>query len=678
LFWYRELKVPGDTDMSLRHLVRWLLCIVAAASNQATSLGQQAVRPIPPPGIEVPEQDAKMLAEGIRQLGGQIAILRTKLKNKPRYAALIPDVEIFHKAADWALRHREFYDPKQIAIAREQILLGQQRAKELFAGKPSWEKATGLVVRGYVSAIDGSVQPYGLEIPADWKPGEKAGRRLDFWMHGRGEKLSELDFIQQRLKSKGEFSPQGAIVLHLYGRYCCANKFAGEVDLFEALGHARNHYAIDPEKLVIRGFSMGGASCWQFATHYGPLWAAAAPGAGFAESKEFLRLGTSPEKPLPAAWEQTLWRWYDSTEYAGNLANLPTIAYSGETDGQKQATDIMLRFLEREGLSLPHVIGPQTGHKYHPDSKPEIESFLAKAVAERVAVPEKIRFTTYTLIYPKMGWVEAEGLERHWERADIVASLVPEGIEATTRNITAICLHAADLPRFKDATKLSVSIDGERLDVPVEEGRVRLHRGPGGWRAGGPPTEGLRKQPGSCGPIDHAFMTSFVMVKPTGKPLNDTVGRWADAEVSHAAEFWRKVFRGDAPLKTDSAVSQADIEGSNLVLWGDPSSNSVLARILPKLPINWTAKELRVAGATYDADHHVPVLIFPNPLNPRRYVVINSGVTFREEALLNNANQVAKLPDWAVIDLKTPPDAVRPGKVLEAGFFNERWEPSGL
>ena len=640
----------------------------------AAALGQQPVRPIPPPGIEVPEQDAKQLAEGIQQLGGQIEILRKKLKNKPRHLAILPDVEIFHKSADWALRHREFFDPKQIAIAKEHILRGMQRAQELFNGKPSWTKATGLVVRGYVSAIDGSVQPYGLEIPEDWKPAEKAGRRLDFWMHGRGEKLSELAFIEERLKNKGEFSPQGGFVLHLYGRYCCANKFAGEVDLFEALAHTREHYSIDPGKLVVRGFSMGGASCWQFATHYSSLWAAAAPGAGFAESKEFLRLGTNPDKPLPAPWEQTLWRWYDSTVYAGNLANVPTIAYSGETDGQKQAADIMLKFLDREGLSVPHVIGPQTAHKYHPDSKREIEDFLAKAVADRVAVPEKIRFTTYTLIYPKMGWVEAEGLEQHWERADIVASLGTDGIEATTKNVSALSLHAGDVPRFAESKSIPVTIDGERLDVPVEDGRARLHRGKEGWRAGLAPSTGLRKQPGLCGPIDHAFMSSFVMVRPTGKPLHDTVGRWTEAEAAHAAEFWRKVFRGDAPVKTDTAVDDADMERCNLVLWGDPSSNAVIARILPQLPIEWTAKELRVAGATYDPSRCAPVLIYPNPLNPRRYVVINSGVTFREEALLNNANQIPKLPDWAVVDIDSPPDAVRPGKLLNAGFFGESWE----
>ena len=67
-------------------------------------------------------------------------------------------------------------------------------------------------------------------------------------------------------------------------------------------------------------------------------------------------------------------------------------------------------------------------------------------------------------------------------------------------------------------------------------------------------------------------------------------------------------------------------------------------------------------------------LIFPNPANPKRYIVINSGFTFREAHYLTNAQQTPKLPDWAVVDLSVPPSAYAPGKIAAAGFFGERWE----
>ena len=82
-----------------------------------------------------------------------------------------------------------------------------------------------------------------------------------------------------------------------------------------------------------------------------------------------------------------------ATTMAANLANLPTVAYSGEIDGQKQAADIMLRFAEKEGVSFPHIIGPQTAHKYHPESKPKIEEFITAAV-EKDATRQRRRRCT--------------------------------------------------------------------------------------------------------------------------------------------------------------------------------------------------------------------------------------------------------------------------------------------
>ena len=68
------------------------------------------------------------------------------------------------------------------------------------------------------------------------------------------------------------------------------------------------------------------------------------------------------------------------------------------------------------------------------------------------------------------------------------------------------------------------------------------------------------------------------------------------------------------------------------------------------------------------------MLIYPNPLHPKRYIVLNSGFTFREYDYLNNARQVPKLPDWAIVDTTTPPNSRDPGKIVDADFFDERWQ----
>jgi hypothetical protein len=231
-----------------------------------------------------------------------------------------------------------------------------------------------------------------------------------------------------------------------------------------------------------------------------------------------------------------------------------------------------------------------------------------------------------------------------------------------------------------DATKRpKILLDDTTLHAaPVLSDRsweTHFRKTPAGWIVADARDDGtLRKRHGLQGPIDDAFMDSFVMVRPTGKPLHDKVGKWVAGEMAHAVEHWRRQFRGEARVKNDADVSPDDIANSNLVLWGDPSSNQVLAKIAGKLPIAWDARAVKVGDHSYPGGHHAAVLIYPNPLNQKKYVVLNSGFTFREYDYLNNARQVPKLPDYAVIDVNTPPTSRAPGGIVTAGFFTERWE----
>jgi len=56
---------------------------------------------------------------------------------------------------------------------------GLERAAQLRDGKAPGDSATGLVVRGYVSKIDGAVQPYGLVVPASYRPDSPRRFRLE-------------------------------------------------------------------------------------------------------------------------------------------------------------------------------------------------------------------------------------------------------------------------------------------------------------------------------------------------------------------------------------------------------------------------------------------------------------------------------------------------------------------
>jgi pimeloyl-ACP methyl ester carboxylesterase len=658
-----------------------LACALSLHADGPADNIVEKVRPVPPPGAKISDEARNELRDGATKLRGEIDALRGELKGKSNLLALLPDVEIFHKAVDWAVRYDEILNPaNEIGAARALLKQGIERVQQLREGKPAWISATGLVVRGYVSRLDGSVQPYGLVVPATFQPNSAHEWRLDTWFHGRDEKLTELNFLTQRQRSVGEFAPRNTIVLHPYSRYCNGQKLAGEVDLFEALADVRKNYAIDDSRILVRGFSLGGAACWQIAAHYPGHWAAAAPGAGFSETPEFLKVFQN-EKVQPTWYEQKLWHQYNATDYALNFFNLPTVAYSGEIDGQKQAADAMDKAMRAEGLELTHVIGPQTKHAYHPLAKQEINRRIDSIAAiGRDPLPRKVKFTTWTLRYNTVAWLRVDGLQKHWERARVNAEIAPQNtLQIETDNVTALSIvMPSGLCPFEPAQRVRVVIDGKELSgpkVPSDKSwEANFYKVGRRWVVGTQPGDGPVKSNGLQGPIDDAFMNSFMVVRPTGTPANEKFNAWMNAELAHFTNEWRRHFRGDARVKNDTEITDAEIANHNLIVWGDAASNRLLAQIAGKLPIMWDGQQVKIGNKTYEGTQHVPVLIYPNPLNPNRYVVLNSGFTIREYDYLNNARQVPKLPDWAVLDISTPPNSRWPGKVVDAGFFGERWE----
>ncbi len=676
--------------------MRWVQCLfcclvlIQFAPKPALADGPvdnqvDKVRPIPPVGIEVPEGERDDLEDLQDKLQAMIEELAQR---KDAWTVeLLPDVRIYHSAVADALKYHELFKPLEIGIALSLLKEGLTRAEQLKARQAPWTTATGLVPRGYVSKIDGSVQPYGLVVPESFVPTGPHRWRLDVWFHGRGEVLSEVNFLEDRRKSKGQFTPADTIVLHPYGRYCNANKLAGEIDTLEAIESVKRRYRIDDDRIAVRGFSMGGAACWQFAVHYADRWTAAAPGAGFSETPDFLKVFQS-ESLQPTWYEEKLWHLYDCTDWAANLAQLPTVAYSGDKDKQKQAADMMAAAMEREGIKLTHIIGPDTAHSYHPAAKLEIDRRIDSIMAiGRERLPPTIRFTTYTLRYNRMHWVTVDELEEHWEKGSVRASYA---VGPTQNDVTVEVSSIAGLTFSMRAglcpfdvtlpVKVTIIERGEAQTIsaaPAESDRswsASFYKDGTNWKLGTRPAENLRKQHGLQGPIDDAFLDAFAFVRPTGKAKHEAIENWVQAEMSHAIIHWRQQFRGHPRVLDDTAVTDEHLRDMNLVLWGDPSSNVVFKRIADKLPIRWTDREITVGDDQHTAEHHALIAIHPNPLNPNRYVVFNSGFTYREYDYLNNARQVPKLPDWAIIDVRIPPNSRLPGKVVDANFFDEQWQ----
>src|SRR5207244_4576504 len=135
-------------------------------------------------------------------------------------------------------------------------------------------------------------------------------------------------------------------------------------------------------------------------------------------------------------------------------------------DRQKQAADQMAAALKREGIVLVHLIGPNTGHAYQPQTKLEINRRIdAIAAAGRDPLPHRVRFTTWTLRYNRMAWLQLDGLDHHWERTRVEAEITgPSALKLATENVAALTLTMPPgLCPLTDDRPPVITIDGRKL-----------------------------------------------------------------------------------------------------------------------------------------------------------------------------------------------------------------------
>ena len=203
-------------------------------------------------------------ANQLERIQSQLGLLESLITRSKAPADLRADVAIYAKAAHWILRHpEEFYKPEYKEQLASILDRGTNRAAELAQGSASWARQTGRLSRAYVSRVDGSLQPYGVIIPESYDPSKPT--RLDVVLHGRAAQMNEVNFLFAHDSPKPVPSEQKQIVLEVFGRTNNAYRWAGETDVFEAIESVRSRYNVDPDRVVLRGFSMGGAGAWHIA-----------------------------------------------------------------------------------------------------------------------------------------------------------------------------------------------------------------------------------------------------------------------------------------------------------------------------------------------------------------------------------------------------------------------------
>ncbi|MGH9663091.1 MAG: hypothetical protein ACRD9L_01540, partial [Bryobacteraceae bacterium] len=402
-----------------------------------------------------------------------------------------------------------------------------------------------------------------------------------------------------------------------------------------------------------------------------------------------------PEMPGYPPYQQATMRiWENMTDWALNVFNLPLAGHDGDSDtqvsslpppprgtpsrGQLESSIKVREQLAKEGFppegdpddlsakGTPAIflISQHTGHGTSPEVREKLDAFLKRYGDRGQISPDHIRFLTYTTRYNRDYWVTLDELQKQYERAEVEAQRSEDGRSYTiaTKNLARLVLRETDRAS-------EIHIDGQPLRVkPASE--IALERSAAGWRvARWQRAAGLHKIHALQGPIDDAFLDPFLLVRPTGTPWNAQVNRQAQRTLARFDRLYAKFFRAHPRVADDKDVTPADFAKYNVVLFGDPGSNRWIAKVKSKLPVQWTRETVRLGGRSFPAATDFPALIYPNPLNPSHYVVLNSGLTIDDREYRGDYG-LPRLGDFAILRAKEGADT---GDVEEAGLFDEFW-----
>lgn len=591
------------------------------------------------------------------------------LKDSKADDNLIAEAEVSAHYVGLTLRFpEEFFDQQAINRCVSALDEGLRRAQEIKDGKPSWVDIKGRISRAFRSRVDGTPQPYRVIIPASYDKSKPSP--LYIYLHGRGDTDLGLGWIGGQTRANGEVDGPTYIQLQVFGRANNSFRYPGEVDVLEALAAVRKNYNIDSDRIVLAGFSMGGAGAWQIGLRNPDMFAGLSINAGVIGNRRNVD-GMTPIQKASAASYGLM------PAHAINIANVPLVGFAGENDAQLAASTSMREQLVAEGYNVEHpstyvwkpvdlralfLASPNQGHA-HPNGETLrlVNEFNAESFSKGRAVPDRIRFATYTTRYNKSYWITVDGMQKHFDRAYVDAMRDAGKTEFVIKTTNVSRLMLADTGSAK-----KITVDGETVAFQPA-GSLLLSRESGQWKIAAPaPANELRKQHNLQGPINDAFLDAFICVPAaiqSSKPLIQQ--RNAD-ELTRFERLMAKEYRGAARIKQVNQITPEDIASSNLILFGDPATNPLIKQIADKLPIKWTAETITVGDKTFSAAEHVPVLIYPNPLNPSRYVVINTGLT---AAGSGNGNY----GDFAVLNLSAGETGVAT-KIAAEGVFDESWK----
>ncbi len=537
----------------------------------------------------------------------------------------------------------------------EELLLEQ-------AGQTGGVRSRGFVRLAYFDEVDDSPQFCRAYLPTGYTPDRKWPLIVN--LHGYyAENPPYVGWWDADRRYDGAADLGAAIVIHPMGRYNTSYRGIGDADVLRCIGLAKSRFAVDEDRVYLTGYSMGGGGTWHVGTRHSDLFAALGPYYGgwdyhvWLDREDIARM-TERERFLAEA--------ESSFAQADQLLNVPVWVMHGDADTlvEPDQSRYVVRMLQRWGYDIRYQEVPGRGHEALGTEDALYAWFLEH---ERDPNPRRVRVRSADLEAASAYWVRIGQREDPFVFINADVELVgPNTIRLDTDNALEVTLSPAgalvDRTKPLDVTWNGADVRSVQLDP---EGEVTL-------RAEGYQPSGVVKTPRIEGPVGDVQTTPFAIVIGTTSP-DPMMRRLCRKYAESAVGDWQRRQHATPRVFADSEITEEDMRKCSLILFGGPDENLVTKKLIGDLPLRISPDEIVVDGRAFPARDAALKLVYPNPLDPERYVSVIAATSPKGMCF---ADRLPDSFDFCIGDGRLPDgEAGRPEEKLfvVSGSFDHAW-----
>ena len=519
-------------------------------------------------------------------------------------------------------------------------------------GRDPLENRKGYIERAYYSRIDNSCQPYRMYVPSQYRAGDPVP--LFVYLHGYVPSYTKAEWLEEPVSITRHMEKHTCILAVPFGRSNTDFQTVGEVDVMRVIREVRQKYTIDPMRMYIIGYSMGGSGMWTIMQHYPDRFAAGISIGGRTDYYLWKNINRADLPPF----KRLLIDNNNPISSPGNFMNTAFRIFHGEQDPLVKIghSTVMQRVLEKNGINSVLTVVRGRMHWISADVFTEYNPVTWALSHKLHSYPERIHFTAYTPKYRRCFWAEILSFREYGVPAVISAHFSQNRFNVKHTNVARFRIRLPE--HMSGKQKIMCMVNGKPAVLTVKHGSV-IETGTS------PSGSGTVSKNRVCGPLKEVFNAPFTVAY--GPSFSGATCR------NKARAFireWEAFAKGSPPLISSENITQALSSRRNLVLFSDPVKGSYAERILKKTPVRITKTSYSIGSETFSSRNRGIAFIYPHPDHPERCFAFFSGLRWGTSLPVNH--KFDHIPDYIIFTSGTNDDGSN--RAAAAGDFDINWK----